>query len=165
MSRLRPLVGATVLLVGLLVALSPFISVWRAGGQMLGEIPDLEGIDHRDERTGPSAMFDDDFILARRTFIDVDDQAVAEALVADGFEPLGMVDYSKECCGAYDAVWADVLVSDAEGTVVELTAADSDWQLAWPLYSGAGSLVALIGIGVLVSGLLSRREQLVAARS
>jgi hypothetical protein len=127
MSRLRPLVGATVLLVGLLVALSPFISVWRAGGQMLGEIPDLEGIDHRDERTGPSAMFDDDFILARRTFIDVDDQAVAEALVA-----------------------------------VELTAADSDWQLAWPLYSGAGSLVALIGIGVLVSGLLSRREQLVA---
>lgn len=152
MRGVRPAIGAAVVLVGLLIALSPFISVWRVGGQMLGELPEIDGIDHRDERIGWSAMFDDNFVLARRTFSDVDDQTAAQALVASGFEAMGVIGFSKECCGGYDAVWADVQPSSADRTVVELTAADSDWQLVWPLFSGFGPLMASVGIGILLTG-------------
>lgn len=149
MRRVGPAIGATVLLVGVVIALGPFISVWRAGGQMLGELPEVEGAVYSDERVGWSAMFDDEFVLARRTFTGVEDRIVAEALVADRFEPMGAVGFSKECCGGYDAVWVDVQNRGVDRVVVELTAADSDWQLAWPLFSGLGFLVALVGLGIL----------------
>lgn len=152
------MIGAGVLLIGLLVALSPFISVWRVGGQMLNELPVLDGTDHRDERVGLSAMFDDDFILARRTFSNADERTVAGTLAAAGFEPMGTVGFSKRCCGDYDAVVADVQGTDDGRTVVELTASDSDWQLAWPLFSGFGAFVALIGVGILLTGRSAPRE-------
>lgn len=163
MGRIRPAVGTVVLLVGLLIALSPFISVWRVGGQMLSELPDLEGVDHRDERVGWSAMFDDEFVLARRAFDTIDDRNVAAALVANGFEPLGASGFTKGCCGDYDAVWADVQSRGADGVLVELTAADSDWQLAWPLFSGIGSLAVLVGAAILVTGGASRHDPTVTA--
>lgn len=125
---------------------------------MLGELPDLEGVEHIDDRVGWSAMFDADFVLARRAFIGVDDRTVAEALVANGFESMGLVGYSKDCCGDYDAVWADVQNSGTDRVVVELTAADSDWQLSWPLFSGFGSLMFLVGAGVLLTGRSTPRE-------
>jgi hypothetical protein len=140
------------------IVLSPFISVWRVGGEMLDELPDLDGFEHSDDRVGWSAMFDADFVLARRTFIGVDDRAVAEALVANGFESMGLAGYSRECCGDYDAVWADVQNSGTDRVVVELTAADSDWQFSWPLFSGFGSLMGLVGFGVLLTGRSTPRE-------
>ena len=158
MRRLRAAIGAVGLLVGVLIALGPFISVSRVGAQMLGELPDLEGVDHSDQRVGWGAMFDDEFVLARRTFNGVDDRTVAQAMVANGFEPMGIVGFSKECCGDYDAVRADVQSPSADRTVVELTAADSDWRLVWPLFSGVGSLVALAGLGVLLTSRSSARE-------
>lgn len=160
MRRLRPAAGSAVLLVGMLIALGPFISVWRAGGEVLGELPDLDGVDHRDERVGWSAMFDEEFVLARRIFIDVDvdDGAVTEALIADGFEPLAVGGYSKECCGGYDAVWAKIQVNGADQVVVELTAADSDWRLTWPIITGFGLLLAAVGLGVLLTSRSSPRQ-------
>ena len=123
-----------------------------------------EGVEHSDERVGWSALFDDEFVLARRTFDGVDDRTVSEALAANGFESLGIVRYSKECCSGYDAVWADVQTPGRDRVVVDLTAADSDWQLAWPLFSGLGSLVALVGAGSLRTGRSAPRE-LEAARA
>lgn len=109
-------------------------------GRDVGELPDLDGVEHSDDRVGWSAMFDADFVLARRTFIGVDDRTVAKALMANGFESMGLAGYSKGCCGDCDAVCADVQDSGTDRVVVELTAADSDWQLAWPLFSGFGVL-------------------------
>ncbi len=83
---------------------------------------------------------------------------MTEALVANGFEPMGTNGLSKECCGDYDVVRADVQSRGADRTVVELRAADYDWQLAWPLFSGSGFLVALIGLGSLLAGRSSPRE-------
>ncbi len=130
---------------------------------MLDELPDLDGVKHSDDRVKWSVMFDADFVLARRAFIGVDDRTVAEALAANGFESMGLVGYSKECCGDYDAVWADVQDSGTDRVVVELTAADSDWQVAWPLFSGFGSLMGLVGVGVLVTGRSTPRDLEAAA--
>lgn len=147
MKGVRASIGAAVFVVGLLIALGPFISVWRVGGQALGELPDLEGVDHSDQRVGPSAMFDDEFVVARRTYSRVDRHVVSGALVASGFDGL-----SKACCGHYDGILADVQSLGADGVLVELTAADSDWQSTWPLFSGFGSLVGVVGLGVLLTG-------------
>ncbi len=165
MRRLRTVIGGAVLVGGLLIAVGPFVSVWRVGGQVLDELPDLEGVEQSDERLGWSAMFDDEFIVARRTLEGTDERTVTEALVADGFESLGMAGFSKECCGDYDAVWADLQDGGTESVVVELIPADSDWQLTWPLFTGFGSLMAVVGAAVVASGRSASRDPVTAAVS
>ncbi len=161
MARARSIVGVVALVVGMAAALGPFISVWRVGGVMLAELPVLGGVEHHDQRVGWRAMFDDEFVLARRTYAGTTVDAVTDALAANGFENRSAIGFTRACCGDYDAVVAavepTVEVHGPDAVTVELAAVDADWRVSWPLFSGPGSLIALVGVGLLVTGRASQR--------
>ncbi len=136
-------------LVGLLVMAGPFISVSRAGTQMLAELPEIDGADFIDERVGWSAVFNDDLVVARRTYSGVTEQVVADALRSDGYETLGVDGFSRTCCGEYDAVWITISASESGTVVAELQAADADWQSSWPVFAMIGLILSTGGIALL----------------
>lgn len=150
MSRTRLTVGLVALVGGIIIALVPGFSVWRAGGQMLGQLPTIQGVDTVDQRVGWTALLDDDFVLARRNYIGSDEPTVSEALGDAGFSYVGVL--SKDCCGAYDAAWARVESADNGSVVVVLTAADDDWQTVWLVWVLAGMAGAIVGLVLLLRG-------------
>ena len=122
MVRLIRIAGVVMALVGLFVMVAPFISVERVGTQMLAELPAVNGAGIVDERVGWSAMFDDDFVVARRTYSGVSEQVVVDALRQDGFDTVRIDGFGRACCGDYDAVWVAISTSDS-GSVVAIAAA------------------------------------------
>ena len=133
-------------LIGLLVMATPFISVGRAGTQVLAELPEVDGAGFIDERVGWSAMFDDDFVVARRTYSGVTEQVVVDALRKDGFDTAGIDGLSRTCCGDYDAVWVSISAPESGTVVAELRPADADWQSAWPFVTLIGLTLSTAGI-------------------
>lgn len=150
MSRARRTLGVVALVGGIIIALVPGFSVWRAGGQMLSELPTLQGVETIDERVGWTALLDDDFVLARRTYLGSDERTVTDALGTAGFSHVGVL--SKECCGAYDAAWATIGEAADGSAVVVLTAADDDWRTIFPLWALAGTAAASFGLVLLLRG-------------
>lgn len=148
MARTRFAVGVTALVAGIVVALVPGFSVWRAGGEMLNELPSMHGVETIDQRVGWTAFFDDDFVLARRTYLDSDKRSVADALQGDGFAGVGRL--SKDCCGGFDAAWADIQENNDGSTVVALTGADDDWQASWPAWLFVGIVTSAAGLLLLL---------------
>lgn len=87
MARIARSAGTLLCVLGLLLALFPFISVWRLSGEVLDELPSIPGSATTDDRNRLGAIFDDDFTLATRTYADVTVDQVREALADRAFEP------------------------------------------------------------------------------
>lgn len=150
------IIGAAALGLGLLIGLFPMISVWRLSGDVLGQLPELAAAEVNDDRHR-FAVADSDFVLATRTYQGATPTEVDAALDEAGFESTsarGELYLFKPCCGAYDAVWAQVSNAGDGATEVSLTVADSDIQTTWVLFAVFGSLLVLFGIIVLKGSLL-----------
>lgn len=148
MSRVVGALGLVLLGLGLLIALFPFISVWRVSGQVLDELPEISGSESTDQRHRFRAMFDDDFVLATRTYRDTTVDSVLDALARDGFKTQGIAGrrwLTRPCCGEYDAVGVDVQETDRVSVVAILTVADSDFQVSWPFFAFFGIALASAG--------------------
>lgn len=148
MSRIVGALGLVLLGLGLLIALFPFISVWRVSGQVLDELPEISGSESTDQRHRFGAMFDGDFVLATRTYRQTTVDVVRDALARDGFEPGSMAGrrgLTRPCCGDYDAVWVDVQDRDPGSVVAVLTVADGDVQVSCPIFALFGIALAFAG--------------------
>ena len=147
MSRTAGALWLLLLGLGVLIALFPFISVWRLSGQVLEELPQVLESETTDQRHRFGAMFDDDFVLATRTYRDTTADVVPNALRSDGFEPAFLGDRrwsAKACCGDYDAVFVDVQERDPGSVIAVLTVADSDFQVSWPIFALLGVVLASV---------------------
>ena len=161
MSRTAGALWLLLLGLGVLIALFPFISVWRVSGQVLEELPQVLESETTDQRNRFGAMFDDDFVLATRTYRDTTADVVLDALRSDGFESAFLRDRrwsAKACCGDYDAVFVDVQERDSGSAVAVLTVADSDVQVAWPIFASLGIPMAIAGSVLASVGFRKRRQ-------
>ena len=143
----RRWVGAVVVGLGLIVALLPFVSAWRLGGEALAQLPEVPGHAASSESRGVGALFDDDFVVATRTYPGVDADTVRAAFTAAGFGSTSVAGarwLAAECCGDYDAVL--VRLEERGGSAVAImTAADRDVQTVWPLLTAFGLIWVLGG--------------------
>jgi hypothetical protein len=143
-------VGIVVMLLGVVIAAGPFISVSRVGAEMLAELPKVDGAVVDDQRVGWSAMFNDDFVAARRTYSGTSPQAAEDAYRSGGLEHNGVGRFSRACCGDYDGVRVVISQSESGAVTAELAPADSDWQAAWPLFTIPGLLAMAVGVAITV---------------
>lgn len=157
----RLLVGGTQVVVGLLIALFPLFSVSRLPGQVLHELPIIPDAEAIDTHARVGALFDDDFVLATRTYTGVDAEPIRSTLVAAGFESRaidGELWFARECCGEYDEVWVRVGEPDLNGHVeATLTVADDDVRTAAGLFALIGLALFVPGLLIALSGLLRPR--------
>ncbi len=156
-SRVSGLLLATA---GVVLALWPVLSVWRVSGQVLDELPPIDGVETTDDRSPLSALTDPEFRLATRTYRGAEPETVESALLAAGFTrsgPAGQL--SRDCCGEYDAVWVDVTDGSDALVIAELTTADADVQVAGPIFALLGLCVIAIGIGLAMMGPRARPDQ------
>ncbi len=140
---------------GVLIALYPFLSVWRVSGQVLDELPLIEETVTVDQtnRFG-TAVFDGDFLLATRVYEERSVEDVERALAGKGFERTGFGEdlwWVKECCGEYDAVMVRVTAEEPGGTLANVTVFDSDIQASWFFFLFFGSIPLLPGLLLLSS--------------
>ncbi len=151
----------SLLLIGLgfVIGIYPMISVSRLSDQVLGELPDVAGIETVDTRHRLTSLVDDDFIVAERRYEGMSGDALLEALGEDGFErttALGRSWMYRECCGAYDAML--VGIQEVDGSAVALvTATDGDVRGSWLPLLVIGFL--LIGLGVAINARARRTPQ------
>jgi hypothetical protein len=141
--------GVIIASAGLLLTLFPVISVWQLSGQVLGELPPISALDASDDHRR-LAISDREFILAVRTYEDAEAATITSALLADGFQPIGVGTQrwlSKDCCGSYDAVWVRVEDTGSGSAIATVTVADSDVQLSWPFFAIVG-LPLMLGGGI-----------------
>ena len=80
----RMLVGGTQAVIGLLIALFPIVSVARLPGQVLHELPIIADAEATDTQKRLGALFDDDFVLATRTYTGTDAEPIRSTLIAAG---------------------------------------------------------------------------------
>lgn len=148
-SKIFFVTGLAALVFGLFVVAWPFASVDRLSGQSLDMLPDLPGVEVRDDPRGPIATFDSDFILATRTYEGADSKTVEAALRESGFDSGAFYDGKRylvfECCGEYDAVAVHLEEGDG-GTVVTTTATDNDITAAWPIALFFGGTFVAFGL-------------------
>ncbi|MCP4226706.1 MAG: hypothetical protein GY773_25480 [Actinomycetia bacterium] len=148
MRRVLGILSLMVAGAGLLIALFPLISVWRVSGSVLAELPDVQGPSINTDRNR-LALFDDDFVLATRTYEGLSGSDLKQVLLREGFRILnarGEVWLSKPCCGDYDAVWVRIDEVGPDTGLAVVTVADSDEQVAWPLISWLGLSVIAVGL-------------------
>lgn len=149
--RLPQVVGLVLVGLGLIVALYPFVSIWRAGDQALAQLPEITDREYSDQHHRLGALSDIEMVLVRRTYADTTvDQAVTwlqEAGYGSNRSSFRQW-YSKECCGAWDAV---VVRPVQKGQDVELaiTMFDQGIQSSWPLTVPVG--LGLVGLGVVLT--------------
>jgi hypothetical protein len=139
--------GALAALVGLVIALFPWISAWRVSGRVLDELPMVSAAGIHDDRHR-LAIPDPDFVLATRTYEGLAADEVEAALLSGGFQSISAGTerwLSKNCCGEYDAVWVQVRDVHSGSATATLTVADSDVQLAWPFFLVFGLPMTLGG--------------------
>ena len=167
--RLGLLAGSALALVGLAIAIFPLVSVWRVSGQLLDELPVVDGVDSVDSRRHVSALTDPKFILAERMYETATVEEVREALEAGGYQRIAHEDeiwFGRECCGTYDAVWVSITEAPGRpGNVTALvTTADKDVRTASQLFAALGLLLLLPGVAVTASNLnrTNRQEPRVA---
>lgn len=127
----------------------PFVSVWRISGQVLDELPPIEGTSI-DDRRGVSALWDGDFTLATRTYLDADPDQVRRGFAGFQSTSVGTIPYlAKECCGEWDAVFVSLAEGPGPGsTVATVTVFDSDIQATYPFLVMFGLFLAVIGLGI-----------------
>ena len=163
------LVGGTQAVIGLLIALFPIVSVARLPGQVLHELPIIADAEATDTQKRLGALFDDDFVLATRTYTGTDAEPIRSTLIAAGYESRainGELWFARECCGQYDEVWVRVGEPDLNGQVVAtLTVADDDVRAAAALYAVLGLALFLPGLMIGLSGLVRPRKAPTEERS
>lgn len=150
MSRVLRVIGSLLVGLGFLVALSPFISTARIADVILDELPETVSGSSTDEqdRFG-TAIFDEDFTLATRTFDTATVEEVEQALAAAGYQRISSGEdlvWSRECCGSWDAARVRVIEDDAQRAVAVMTVFDSDIQISWPFLSVLGLVPGLAGL-------------------
>ncbi len=152
---LRLLAGSVLVALGLMALLFPFVSVWRLSGEVLDQLPQLEGVEPADSRHRIGALGDPEFVLARRVLTGVEGDRVQRALVADGFERTaigGRPVLVKPCCGDYDAVEARIVDDpEAERVTIELSAVDGDIQSAVFVFVVVGLVLLVPGLGIIAA--------------
>ncbi len=151
-------------MVGLAIGLFPLVSVWRVSGQVLQELPSLDGVESADTHHRVSAFADPDFILARRVYENTTTGQIRQTLVDDGYQSFslqGEVWYGKECCGDYDGVWVSIAEApDRPGaTRLLLTTADGDNRTVAGLFGVLGLLLFIPGVAILASGIQSTSDK------
>lgn len=140
------------MLVGIAIAIYPFASVGLVSFTALNQLPETyvpASDDHR------FAMFDDEFIVATRTY-EFDDQSSYQAILSEwGFTRFDSRWRAKECCGAWDAVLVRTTVLPDGRLRADLTMYDTDVQSTW-------WAITLLGLMTVAGGrtLRSRRSQL-----
>lgn len=159
MARTSRLFSLFLIGLGFMIGLYPVISVARLSGQVLGELPDVVGIETVDTQHRFSSLSDDDFIVAERRYEGINGDTLVGALGDDGFEQttaLGRSWMYRECCGAYDAML--VGIQEVDGSAVALvTVADSDVHALWLPQLVVGLL--LIVSGLAINGRAGRKPQ------
>ena len=145
-------IGWVLIGIGLLVGLVPFLSVWRTSGLALGQLPDITATEISDQQRWAGAVFDDDYVLATRTYSGVTVESVQAALIEGGFEPMAAGRFTKPCCGESDAVWVTVNGVRDESVVAIVTVADSDWRAAWKVFAVVSLLMVVAGLGNVLRG-------------
>lgn len=148
MSRFQRPLGVLLCMLGATIALVPIVSVLRVSGQVLDELPEIPAAEIRDDRNRLGALFDDDFVLASRTYQPATPRAVRDALVSGGFEVHGFGERQwlvKPCCGEYDGVWVQIEPAADRSVVALLSVADSDIQSSWPIFIVLGLLLLAPG--------------------
>lgn len=150
---IRRVLAIALIVAGLALAASPFVGTWRLGGEVLDQLPESPSA----ADTRPAlALFDDEFVLASRTYVDTTPAEVDASLRAAGFDEQyrrgGESWLWRTCCGEYDAALARV-DEGADGQVeVALTVFDDDVQFAWWMLSLAGLVLVAIGLFLVLSG-------------
>lgn len=143
-------VGSLLIGFGVLVALFPFISTARVSSVILSELPDtVSGSSADDEDQYGSAIFDEDFVLATRTYETATTEEVEQALVAAGYQRVGSGDdvvWSKDCCGEWDAARVTVTENNGGRTVATMSVYDTDIQISWPFISAVGLIPGFAGL-------------------
>jgi len=145
---MRRVLGLTLAAAGLCLMVFPFVSVWRVTGQALDQLPPTSAVDIETDRN-LTAMFSDDFTLATRSFDGISSLDFSEQLASAGYESFRTLDgalWTKTCCGEYDEVQVRVNELDDGRTEAIVSVFDNDIQASWPLLSGIGLLLVLIGI-------------------
>ena len=148
---------AIVLIVaGLSLALWPFLSVASLTGQVLAESPAVPGVEVSEDRHWSSALWNEHFELATRTYpasVSVDEATVAlgEEFEADGYSSsdalFGNGALWKNCCGSYDAVLVKTIVNDGQ-VEQHFTVHDGDVQIVWGFFAATGAVLLLTGISL-----------------
>ncbi len=145
--------------IGFMIGIYPMISVARLSDQVLGELPDVSGIETVDTHHRLTSLVDDDFIVSERRYEGMSGDALLEAFGEDGFErttALGLRWMYRECCGAYDAML--VGIQEVDGSAVALvTMTDDDVQAIWLPLLVVGLL--LIGSGIALNRRTARKPQ------
>lgn len=143
------------MITGFLLMLVAPVSVWRVSGEVLDELPAIDGVESSDTRHRVSALRDPLFIVARRTWTGTTVDEVERALLDDGFETWTAGRRSalaKSCCGDYDAVVVDLVDGSEPGQVeARLTTADGDVQGAVVIFILLGLALAVPGLSLLVT--------------
>ncbi len=143
-------------ILGATIALFPFLSVWRVSGQVLDELPEIAEFpvtempdtEIKDDRNRLGAIFDDDFVLASRTYRTATPDTIRDALISSGFEVHGIGQGQwlvKPCCGEYDGVLVQIEPGGDQSAVALLSAVDSDIQSSWPIFIVLGLLLLIPG--------------------
>ena len=152
---IRLLLGALLVITGFLLLLALPVSVWRVSGEVLDELPPVEGAEVGDTRHRVSALRDPLFIVARRTWTGTTVDEVRRVLLDDGFDTWTAGRRSalaKPCCGDYDAVVVDLVDGPEPGQVeARLTTADGDVQGAAVIFTLLGLALAVPGLGLLAT--------------
>lgn len=148
MSRFQRPLGMVLCILGAAIALVPFLSVWRVSGQVLDELPEIPATEISDDRSRFGALFEDEFVLATRTYRTTTPNVVRDALISSGFDVHGFGEGEwliKPCCGEYDGVWVQIEAADGQSVVAVLSATDSDIQISWPILLVLGLLLLIPG--------------------
>lgn len=143
-----------ILLLGLFIATNPFVSVWRASGEVVGLVPEAEQLVGTD--SAALALFDDDLVLATATYVNTSVSEVSQLLSDDGFQRQRQVAdsviFGRGCCGSLDGTFATV-VDAGDGTVlVEFAPIDSDIGLTWGIFVMVGFFISGIGAVLMLAG-------------
>ncbi len=149
MHTVKRLLAWALIVVGLLIAAFPFISVAQVQREVLEEVPLPAETLVLSQNTFAGALFDSDFVLASRV-VSAPIEDVEAVLLDSGFgvsgrEFTGNRFFSRECCGNYDAVLVSLLATDDGATAIDYTVFDDGVVYVWWFISGLGILVAAGG--------------------
>lgn len=143
------------IVVGLAIAVYPFVSVSRLQQQVLDEVPLPDGAAVIIEGKPDGAIRDNEFVLAFRG-VDASVDEVERTLLASGFqsggpELEGRSTFTTPCCGSYDAVMVSVFEGRDGITGLRYSVADHDITSTWIFVNGLGGVLVLGGLLLAIS--------------
>lgn len=153
MGRVLRVVGLLLIGLGVCIALFPFISTARISSVILDELPDtVSGSSADDVNQYGAPIFDDNFVLATRTYETATVEEVEQALASAGYQRTNLGEnlvWSRECCGEWDGATVKVTQGSTGRAVATVSVVDTDVQSLWLVFP-------IIGLFPFLGGLILR---------